>query len=223
MISSDQKTITFFLLEALIIFGASFVVSFLGTLPLGVLNTTASHVAMNQGIIAACYFMLGAILIEIPYSLIAILGSVYIYKNEYLFTVFKFVSSFLMLCIGFWYLIHNPIAMNMSVMMTPIGKTHLFVLGIVLSTLNVAGIPFWLFWGTHLIKKGFLSIKPISIFLYALGIATGTLFGFLLFIKASNFLFKTLTINTLVSQHIIGVILIFVAFFQILQSFQRKS
>ncbi len=223
MIPSEKKIITSFLLEALIIFGASFVVSFLGTLPLGILNTTANHVAMNQGIIAACYFMLGAILIEIPYSLIAILGSHYIYKSNYLFTVFKFTSSLLMFCIGFWYLIHNPIAMNMNIMMTPIGKTHLFILGIILSTLNVAGIPFWLFWGTHLIKKGFLSIKPIPISLYAVGIATGTLMGFLVFIKTSTFLFKTLTINALISQHIIGLVLIFIAFFQIIQSFRRQS
>jgi hypothetical protein len=111
--------------------------------------------------------------------------------------------------------------MNIGTMMTPIGKTHLFILGIILSTLNVAGIPFWFFWGTHLLKKGILSIKPLSIFLYSIGIALGTLLGFFVFITTSNLLFKTLTINALTSQHVIGVILIFIALLQTTQSFRR--
>jgi hypothetical protein len=56
------------------IFFTGLFISFLGTLPLGTLNIAAMQIAVSDGVAPALYFVLGALIIEIIYVRISLVG-----------------------------------------------------------------------------------------------------------------------------------------------------
>jgi len=53
--------------QLLRIFAWGAVISFLGSLPLGILNVTATQLSVEKGVKSACMFAIGAMIIEFAY------------------------------------------------------------------------------------------------------------------------------------------------------------
>src|SRR5258706_9478083 len=82
--------------EKLKIFFWGMLISFLGSLPLGTINVAATQLAARDGERAALIFSTGAMLIEILYVRLMLVGVEWISKHYKLFRVFSWITVLLL-------------------------------------------------------------------------------------------------------------------------------
>lgn len=164
-------------------FSIGLLVSFLGTLPLGVLNITVIRVSLRQGLTAALYFALACALVELGYSYISVELTKSIIQFPALKPVTEGIAALTLLGMGIYYLRQHALPMTDQRTIRP------FYLGALLSLVNVVAFPFWILYTTLLQAKGLVGIMDDKlVLLYVLGISVGTVAGLLPFIYGSRYL-----------------------------------
>ena len=192
-------------------FVAGWVVSFLGTLPFGILNLTIVRVSLQQGLRAAFKFAVACTLVEFLYGYIA----VWLTEQIVPYAFFKLLTDgftlLLLLILGLYYL------RKQSRQPSPADRpaTSAFGLGLGLSVVNVAAFPFWLFYTVLLTKKGWVSLAGTpSVLVYVLGIALGTLTGLWFFVGVSQRLNAFLAAHLHRFDRVMGWLCVGLAIFQ---------
>jgi threonine/homoserine/homoserine lactone efflux protein len=193
-------------------FLAGAIVSFLGSLPVGVLNVTIVHIALRRGLSAAFYFALACALIEIIYSYIAVLLTQAAFHLEAFTLWFHIFSILVFMGAGIYYLRKKP--------SSPKSPNHAqaFYQGTVLSIMNVVAIPFWLIYTSLLSSHQWIQLDTqLSITYYIIGIALGTLLsllGFALFSHKINqrFVLESVKVNRIMGLLLIGTSLLEVVY-----------
>lgn len=163
-------------------FMAGLVVSFLGTLPPGVLNVTVTRITFRQGRMAAFWFVIACGVVEFMYSYLAVLLTQLVVKEGFIRYISDGLTIVVLLGMEIFYL-RKPI----SVPVADQRNTSSFGLGVGLSLLNLAAFPFWTIYTTLLVKEGFVNLmNQRGMFIYVTGIALGTLAGLWVFVWLSE-------------------------------------
>jgi threonine/homoserine/homoserine lactone efflux protein len=162
------------------------IVSFLGTLPLGVLNITMMDISLKKGMNSALRFALACALVELLYSYISVQLTKTIIDFPALRPLTEALATITLLAMGIYYLRkQGQLAFGKQ------KEVSSFYLGTMLSILNVAAFPFWILYTTLLEGKGIVGISQHSlIVIYVTGISMGTIAGLLPFAYASRFLVR---------------------------------
>lgn len=116
-------------------FALGLIVSFLGTLPLGVLNITIIRISIKRGLRAAFQFAVACALVELVYSYIAVRITLLLIHGATFKLVTEVISVFTLALLGCYYLRKNT---------APKGSTQeigAFFLGSTLSIVNVIAHP----------------------------------------------------------------------------------
>jgi hypothetical protein len=187
------------------LFFISFLISFLGSIPLGSLNLTALKIYKNKNLTSLILFCFIAAIIEFFYSYIAVELENKLPKTKILDLISIFV--FLFLAILNW---------NQKQNEKKISFGNIIFSAFSLSIFNAAVITFWLILA-HEIKNWGVEIEPI--FLFSFGVSFGTFFSILSFvILISKILDKVnfQKLNKLIS------ILFFLLFFYSILNYLRK-
>jgi len=194
-------------MKAIKVAGAGLLISWLGALPLGVLNVTAFDLSATQGFQAAISFAMAAILVELFYVRLSLWGNKKWAINE------QWMAPILLLgCLLLLYLAGRSFFGATDV--TPISQKQgwaevlgsPFLLGFLLSATNPLQFPFWLTWNKVLTEKKLLVENFTSHGMYILGIGTGTFLALLLFIWMGASLVIDYGAYAYYSNKIIGVI-----------------
>ncbi len=192
-------------------------VSFLGALPLGVLNLTAADIALKKGMSAVWWFALGVLLVEYIQAFIALQFSSFLIQNPQVeqYIQWAVIPLFLILGIGYlsaaWRKNKTPSKKTRGEKLSPFPK------GVLLSAANPLAIPFWLGMATYLEQQQLLVFKTVYIHTFILGIIVGTLGALLLFgCLGNHFLKRFPKINQRISL-LIGLIFIGMAVIQLLK------
>ena len=78
--------------KLVIVFFTGMLVSFLGTLPLSTLNVAAMQIGLQESIINAMLFSLGALLVEMVYVRISLVGIDWIRKQGKLMKAMEWIT-----------------------------------------------------------------------------------------------------------------------------------
>jgi threonine/homoserine/homoserine lactone efflux protein len=190
------------------------VISFLGSLPLGILNVTATQLSVENGVYAAFSFAVGAMIVELIYVFITLRAMDWISKRIKLFRLFEWVTTALILALAI-----NSLnaAINMQKISSIVSAeaTHAFFSGMLLSALNPLHLIFWFGWSTILIEKKILQTKKSDYNSYTAGIGLGTIAGFGVFIYGGSYIIHQLLFNQTLINWIIGIILLITALIQV--------
>jgi threonine/homoserine/homoserine lactone efflux protein len=189
-------------------------ISFLGSLPLGVLNVTATQLSVENGVNAAFVFALGAMFVELVYVCITLRAMHWVSKKIRLFRLFEWVITILILALSINSLIAAANMQGIS-SIVPAGSKHAFFSGMLLSALNPLHIIFWFGWSTILIEKKILRPNKSNYNIYIIGIGLGTITGFAVFIYGGNYIIHQLLFNQTLINWIIGIILLITAIIQV--------
>lgn len=167
--------------KLLLLFCAGFVISFLGALPLGSLNLTASQIYGASGAPKTMLFISTVTVIEllVVLGLIMGLGRLPMGKKHLAFAIP--VAIVLLVYLSYTVLftgelptgpmdVHHSNTLQQS-------QTSTIALGIVLGLGNPAQFPFWAGWNNWLYRKNMLGKDGIRIMAYLLGIGSGTIIG----------------------------------------------
>lgn len=203
-------------------------ISFVGALPMGIINLYVFETAVKQGRLRAFYVALGAVLIEMAQAAAAVglVNYIYQYPNMAFYTRLFAVPVFLFM--GVYQLLQAPkkpqepdkikhfaVAQNNA----PVWRA--FGMGVFLSSINMMAIPYWLFYSSYLIAGGYLiSSSPFYVALYIAGIALGSMLVCMFYAQAGSYMAKRFTQNTTTINRVIGCILIALALYTTWQLWQ---
>ena len=183
------------------------IVSFLGTLPLGVLNITIMDVSLKKGMSSALRFALACALVELVYSYISVQLTKTIIDFPMLRPFTEVIATITLLGMGIYY-IHKQGQLAVSKQKT----VSSFSLGTMLSSLNFVAFPFWILYTTLLQSKGIVGLSQHSlIIIYVIGISMGTIAGLLPFAYASRFLVRIVARHQHRMDRMIGLLFIFLS------------
>jgi threonine/homoserine/homoserine lactone efflux protein len=183
--------------------------SFVGTLPLGMLNLTVLQLALANRQKQAVMFSFGASVIEFFQIGITLLGMNVLLAIPQLGTIISIISIPVLVYLG----IKNfkKSSNTEGVILTP---QNAFYQGIVLGFANVVVYPFWLLWGHVFVQNGWLIPTPMAYFYFSLGAGLGTFVGFFTFILLGKILWKRLTRLQNIMDKVIGYTFLGFAAFQ---------
>lgn len=166
-------------------------ISFLGSLPFGTLNTTAFQIAAIQGISSALLFALAVVLIELIVVRITLTHANKInFQNRLFYYVFPIAIALLIyLSISSFMSSANPQEIQANAFLFPM-ITSSFFLGLVLSALNLMHIPFWIGWNSILLERKTLDKAPGMYSSYLIGIGLGSIAALMIFIFTGKFIYQ---------------------------------
>lgn len=166
--------------------GIGFLVSFVGSLPLGYLNVVGLGI-FRQGFFPTVYYLLGVVSVEvfvIYFSLV--LADKLSRKAALLKAIEAFSVLFLMALAVMFYVggeeLNNHFFSSGMEYFAADDKASPYLLGISLSCLNFMQFPFWIGWNLYLLNKKHIEAPGIHKYFYVAGTAVGTFFGMLGFI-----------------------------------------
>lgn len=183
-----------------------FLISLLGTLPLGTLNMTALQISIRDGVAAGFLFATGVFIVEMLYVRVSLVGMDWINRNQRLLSWLQRITVLMILALAFgsfWSALH-PAKGNSNVII-PESVNHL-ALGFMMSAINPVQIPFWLGWSTVLAEKGILQKSTVNYNVYILGIGIGTFLGLSVFVWGGNLAANKISGNMQYVNGIIGMV-----------------
>lgn len=186
------------------------VVSFLGSLPLGVLNLTAIQISVQRGTKAAWRFAWACAIVEFFYAYLAVWLTQTVLQTEWLNLLVQGVSVVTVVGIGLYYLRKQNAS---EVVFAHVGA---FRLGTVLSIANMVAIPFWLVYTAFLSRLEWVSISSHALIgAYVVGISVGTLAAILFFAASARSLVRRLTTSQRRINQCIGWTLLVAGAYQV--------
>jgi threonine/homoserine/homoserine lactone efflux protein len=185
------------------IFITGMFISFLGTLPLGTLNVAAMQISVSDGIRPALYFSLGALLVEIIYVRISLVAMDWVQRQNKLFRWLEWITVLIIaaLAVSSFIAAASPHAQKNVILSHTIPR---FWLGVAMSAINPAQIPFWFGWSSALFTKKLLQPRNDHYNTYIAGIGLGTFLGNSIFIFGGQLIVNRLNANQGLISWIIG-------------------
>jgi len=189
-----------------------FIVSFLGSLPLGYLNIIGVEILSELGIKSLVFYLFGVIFIEAIIIYFTVIFANQLAENKKLMKFIDFFAVFFLLLIAYlFYANSNQTAQDYNYLEDYIQYSP-FLIGMVLCGLNFLQIPFWLGWNLYLLNANYIVLSQRLKFHYILGTLVGTFFGMLAVIVLLNSLSqKTLEYSKWIMPIIIPLFFIVLA------------
>lgn len=189
-------------------------ISFIGLIPLGVTNLTSVRISLERGFRAAVVFALGCASVELLYSTIAVRLSQFLLQSDTLQMALQSVASGLFLVVGI--LLLTLSSKNRA--LPP--KTHSYYIGLAVSFVNLASVPFWLVYTTFLTGNGWIRIDEELLLLgFICGVPVGTMLALTLYAVLGERLNRRFDLQRLPVNRVIGVVLICISVYGAVQMF----
>lgn len=195
------------------ILSLGFIISFLGSIPLGTMNIAATEISLRDGSRQAIIFSAGCMVIELLYVRFIVATLQWVEKNMQLFKMLGWLTVIILLAMAYGSL--SAIAKSVQPgYALPSISSHHFLYGAALSAANPLHFVFWFGWSTILINKQLLIPSKSHYLFYMTGIGIGTIGGFLVFIFLGTSLIQSLHDRNYLVNGIIAIILIMTALLQ---------
>jgi threonine/homoserine/homoserine lactone efflux protein len=190
--------------------------SFVGSIPAGMINVAVAETAMRRGRKRAHAMAWGASLVELIQAFVAVKFSTLLLQSDHLDLIFNWAALVIFLGLTVYYLFIAKPLQGPKIDDRP-SKLPGFWQGVIISSLNVMVFPYWIFYGTYLSAQGWLDTGDRCILVFSVGTMIGTLLLLFLYARLGMYL---LTRSERITKHLNRVLgLIFLGFF-VYQVFQ---
>ena len=159
-----------------------FLVSFIGSIPLGYLNVIGLQFYQENHITPLITYLIGVVLIEVGVIYLTLKGASRLaYHHKWKKAISLFSIAFLFILSYSFYEIPQNETTYTAKDLTSLQFAPILV-GLLLSALNVAQFPFWFSWNLYLINQKYIDPSKKTIPFFLLGAAIGTFLGMLVLI-----------------------------------------
>lgn len=159
-----------------------FAASCLAIIPPGLLNMTAAKVGLNEGRTRALVFALGATLIVLIQTFIAVIFAKYIDKHPEVVIALRLVGLVLFTGLTIFFFIKGQTVKTEDDEDKLHSKKNRFFMGILLSALNFFPIPFYVFVSITLASYDYFEFEKFFIATFVIGSGIGAFFAFYCYI-----------------------------------------
>jgi hypothetical protein len=199
-----------------------FLVSFIGSIPLGYLNVIGYEIYSKSNIYQLIFYLIGVVIIEA----IVIYGTLFFAEKLSLKPKLNrniSLFSILFLAVLTYYFYHASQSTKVSQDYLLFLTYPSFIIGIILSVLNFAQIPFWLSWNLYLVNEKYISESRNLKIYYFTGTLLGTFLGMLALIVGIQKISKAGVVNSNFLSSNIWIIFLVLTLFQIVQFVRKKQ
>jgi hypothetical protein len=195
-----------------------FLISFIGSIPLGYLNVVGFEIFKKQGLQPTFVYLFGVVIIEFLVVYFSLIFAKKLAENK---KITRFIEGFSVLFMFVLAVVFYCSANAKSDFSTSFNHPP-FVLGIVLSGLNFIQIPFWTGWNVYLLNRNYIEISNTRKYFYVIGTTLGTFSGMLVLILSLNYFASNVDfIAKYLLKIIIPVVFLSLGIFQGIQFYQK--
>lgn len=170
-------------MKALKNIGVGFLVSFMGSIPLGYLNVIGFQIYERWGLLQSVFYLLGVIVVEFFVIYFTLIFANQLANNIKLTKYIEVFSIVFIFSLVFVFYFNS----NLKTNSTNFFHYSPFVLGLVLSCLNFIQIPFWTGWNLYLLNGNYIEVSKSRKYFYVFGTVAGTFFGMLTLIFSLSY------------------------------------
>ncbi|MBF2708420.1 hypothetical protein [Flavobacterium soyangense] len=164
-----------------------FLVSFIGSIPMGFLNIIGFQIYNMSGLRLTISYLLGVIAIEFWVIYFTLLFANQLIKNKKLIKLIEGFSVIFMFILAYVFYSGSKSENINSGIFSDYTK-YPFMLGIILSSTNFIQIPFWTSWNLYLLNGKYIEISKTRKYFYVLGTICGTFIGMLTLILSLSYI-----------------------------------
>ena len=198
-------------------------ISFLGQLPLGNMNLTATQISVQENFKSAWKYGSGIVLIEIIYLRLALTGMNWVVEHKQLFTIMGWITVVMFIALGVMAFVIARKQTSAKKGMLLNNKMDRFLLGVVVSGINPAQIPFWFIWSTQLINSKALEPTTSQFNLFTAGAGLGSLAGLAVYIHGGKWIIEKLKTSNKKLNIFMGFVFILAGLFQLYNMLFKKN
>lgn len=164
-----------------------FILSFIGSVPLGAINVTAAETATRKGIRASLIFSFGVVVVECIQVYIAIEFSSW-FQLDTTQLVLRLLAILIFFALSYYNftLVGKP----GNQMMGSTIKLPEFLKGGFISSLNVLAIPYWIVNCTFLNSMGWLNKSYNFVLIFCAGVMLGTMFLLWIYARVAMYIIQ---------------------------------
>lgn len=205
-------------MDNLLIFLAAFFTSFFGSATPSMLNMTSLKISLEKGVKSANIYNFGVSIIILFQAILGILIASQINKYpDFLVTIEK-IAAFIFLGLAFYFYREYKHQKPINNQEKKSSKNS-FLKGIIFSTLNMFGIPFYFGVAASLHNFDWFNFETTAIVLFAFGAAIGTYAILFFYGKYATFIENKVTIITKNINLILSLITGFIGVYTIFKHF----
>ncbi|MEO0775530.1 MAG: LysE family transporter [Bacteroidota bacterium] len=196
-------------------FWIAFGLSFIGSLPIGLITLNIVQRSIQKGKPAGMMMALGATVMECIYPYVALLSLDTLVENVVFDQSIQIVGTLVFFGMGVYYLRKEsrpplPVAQY---------DRRDFFRGVVVATMNVLVVPFWIFLALWLEANGIALKGQAVLVVFSLGAGLGALLAFGAYVWLSGWIMQRLVLINRYLDRVIGGIFLLLGLIQLLQLF----
>ena len=201
-------------MHLLFVFFLGWLLSFLGQLPLGTMSFTATQVAVQENFRNAWQYAIGVTLIEVIYLRLVLKGVDWIMLHKLFFEALGWLTVVVFLALGIFSFItaRKQPADKKALLLD--NQLNRFWLGLSMSALNPAQIPFWFIWSSYFLDIRLIKPGMTEFNLFTLGAGIGTAAGLAVYIYGGNWLIRRMKTSNRALNTAMGIIFVVAALAQ---------
>ena len=203
------------MIEILEVFFIGSLISFLGQLPLGNMNLTATQLSVQENYRNAWKYGLGIVLVEIIYLRLALTGMDWVVEHKVLFTIMGWLTVVVFIGLGVlaFVMARKQTSAKKGLLLN--NKMNRFLLGVVVSGINPAQIPFWFLWSTQLLNSKVILPTTAQFNLFTAGAGLGSLAGLAVYIHGGKWIITKLKTSNKGLNIFMGIVFILAGLLQL--------
>ncbi|TDE29251.1 hypothetical protein E0I61_08780 [Flavobacterium ranwuense] len=181
-----------------------FLVSFIGSIPLGYLNVIGFEIYSKLGMNSLVFFLLGVIFVEMFVIYFTLIFAKQLVNNKKLMKIIDFFSVFFLLILGYSFYASSDQTVEQQGILEKYAMYSPFLIGVFLNCINFLQLPFWTGWNLYLMNGNHISIVNKLKQYYIAGTLFGTFLGMLTLVLILNMLSQN---TTSFSKYVIPVVI----------------
>jgi threonine/homoserine/homoserine lactone efflux protein len=211
------------MLEIIQVFFTGTIISFLGQLPFGNMNLIATQLGVQESFANAWKFAFGVVLIEVIYLRLALAGMDWVVMHEQIFIILGWITVVVFLALGILgFILAKKQTENKKGLLLS-NNMHRFLLGISMSLINPAQLPFWFLWSTQMMSNGLLHSTTSDFNFFTVGAGLGSLAGLAVYIYGGKWAIEKMKASNRALNIFMGIIFIIAALLQLYHMLSKDS
>jgi len=156
-----------------------FLVSFMGSIPLGYLNLVGLEIYAKSGLYNLVFFLCGVVFVESFVIYFTLLFAKQLVSKKKMMKIIDFFSVVFMFALAYvFYLNFNQTAKSQNYLQDYLVYSP-FIIGVILNGFNFVQLPFWTSWNLYLLNGKYISIERELKYYYIAGTLIGVFLGML--------------------------------------------
>jgi threonine/homoserine/homoserine lactone efflux protein len=203
------------MIEFIEVFFTGSLISFLGQLPFGNMNLTATQLGVQESLINAWKYAAGIVIVELIYLRLALAGMDWVVAHRQIFIILGWATVVVFMALGVlgFILARRQTKEKKGLLLN--NKMNRFLLGVSISIVNPAQLPFWFLWSTQMIGNGILKTTNADFNFFTAGAGLGSMAGLGVYIYGGKWVIQKMKASNKALNIFMGVIFILAALLQL--------